>query len=505
MRLLNSVGLVGAGFVAMAAGCHLIVGIRDDELYEPDAGVNPPECTPDQVQDCAVSSSSTGGGGQGGGTGGAGGVMCDPDTGIGCGVHVWSRIFGDTSFEDAFAIASDAQGNVYVAGSFYGTIQLGGMPLISAGSDDVFLAKFDPAGNHVWSQRFGDASGGLYIYDLAVDSDGNAAITGPFPGGVDFGDGFIQGDHDMFVAKFDTNGDLLWAGGYGDLSWSQSGSGVAIDGSGNVVVLGSFLGTLGPLTATGDGGTDIFLIKFSSLEGDILWAKRFGDAGDQTARAIAIDSSDSIVMVGGKTSGALNFGGSNLDGNIFLARFDANGNHNWSTGFNSSISGSASDVAVDSFGNAVLAGSFKGTVDIGGKVLTSTDGFSMYLVKYNWNIGVLWSEQYGSLDFLQFPSVAVDAVDEIVLAGTMSEAVDFGGGALPFGGLDDVFLAKFNPEGAHRWSRSFGDENYQKNASVAATGSDVLLICSAQGTIDFGGGPLTSAGASDVAVAKFTH
>ena len=85
----------------------------------------------------------------------------------------------------------------------------------------------------------------------------------------------------------------------------------------------------------------------------------------------------------------------------------------------------------------------------------------------------------------------------------MKGAVDFGNGTLPFGGADDVFLAKFSSEGVLRWSGSFGNEMNQRHAFVGGIG-DVLITCDTEGTASFGGGPLTSAGHTDVMVAKFT-
>lgn len=493
--------------LATASGCNEILGMDAREPF-------PETSSGGTGGSSSVSSSSTGGGGQGGGTGGAGGGMCDPDTGAGCGVHLWSKIFGDTSYQSPVGIASDAQGNVYVAGSFYGTIQLGGMPLISAGSGDVFLAKFDLTGNHLWSKRFGDADS-QDVMDVAVDASGNVVITGYFEGAIDFGDGFIQGGDDsmsgdLFVAKFDANGSLIWSGGYGDPMFPQRSWGAAIDGSGDVVVVGGFRGTLGPLTAMEpEGYGDSFLIKFASLDGTIVWAKQFGDAGSQfnAARAIAIDTSDSIVMAGGTWTGVLDFGGAeltDLDGDIFLVRFDTNGNHTWSKSFKASLYGDANGVAVDSLGNLVVTGRFRGAVDLGGSPLASAGDFDAYLAKYSVVGEPLWSYRYGSVGNDSGSSVVVDATGDIVFAGMMAGEVDFGGGELPFGGDSDVFLVKFSAEGSHQWSRAFGDANSQRAALVTAAGSKVLFACATEGSINFGSNPLTSAGDVDVALAKFT-
>jgi hypothetical protein len=107
----------------------------------------------------------------------------------------------------AQAIAVDNSGNVLISGNFTGTVDFGGGPLASAGNgnegEDVYLVKFDNDGNHLWSKRFGDALA-QGCYDVAADTSGNALVTGLFYGTVDFGNGPLvsAGSRDIFIAKF---------------------------------------------------------------------------------------------------------------------------------------------------------------------------------------------------------------------------------------------------------------------------------------------------------------
>jgi hypothetical protein len=80
----------------------------------------------------------------------------------------------------------DASGNVFVTGILDGTVNFGGGSLASAGSSDIFLVKFDPSGNHVWSQRFGDATE-QRGYSVVADGGGNTFLTGGMQGTVNFG------------------------------------------------------------------------------------------------------------------------------------------------------------------------------------------------------------------------------------------------------------------------------------------------------------------------------
>ena len=100
--------------------------------------------------------------------------------------------------------------------------------------------------------------------------------------------------------------------------------------------------------------------------------------------------------------------------------------------------------------------------------------------------------------------IAVGGADNVLVTGFFQGTVDFGGGALSSAGNSDVFLAKYDAAGAHLWSQRFGDTGVDVGRAIAVDGAgNVLVTGILRGTVDFGGGPLTSAGLSDIFVAKF--
>ena len=126
--------------------------------------------------------------------------------------HLWSQHFGaQGSSTRGFAITTDPWGNVIVAGSFSGSVGFGGGNLVAEGTD-VFLAKYTPAGVHLWSQKFGGAAADQ-AYAVAVDGEGYIFVTGYFQGIADFGGNALvsQGGNDMFVAKYNSVGDHVWS------------------------------------------------------------------------------------------------------------------------------------------------------------------------------------------------------------------------------------------------------------------------------------------------------
>ena len=185
-------------------------------------------------------------------------------------VHLWSQGFGNGTGQEGWGVAFDPSGNVVMTGYFYGTMDFGGDTLTSVVNSDIFLAKYDANGTHLWSQQFGDADY-QFGYSVAFDAVGNVVMTGNFAGTVDFGGGPLTsaGVDDIFLAKFDANGTHLWSQGFGDASNFQDGYSVAFDPSGNVVMTGQFGGTVdfGGGTLTSAGQSDIFLAKFGGSVG----------------------------------------------------------------------------------------------------------------------------------------------------------------------------------------------------------------------------------------------
>ena len=158
-----------------------------------------------------------------------------------------------------------------VTGSFDGTVDFGGGPLTNSGGTDIFLAKFSSAGAPLWSKQFGDS---ISAHNegpsgVAVDGSGNVIITGGTSGAPDFGGGPLYGTSsvDIFLAKFSAAGAYVWAKRFGAL-YSDAGTAVAADGSGNVLAAGYFSESVdfggGTITsANGSYALDGYVTKFT--------------------------------------------------------------------------------------------------------------------------------------------------------------------------------------------------------------------------------------------------
>lgn len=421
----------------------------------------------------------------------------------------WAAIHGDASSQFGASLAVDASGNTVVAGYFFGSLKIGAQTLVGSVNSEIFVAKLGPTGTPLWAKQFGDANS-QRPYGVAVDGAGSIVLAGYDAGSTDFGGG--GKGPGIFVTKLDTNGAHLWSRGLGGANPSATGSNgtsIAFDAAGDVIVTGSFQSSItpGPGTLSAAGSTDAFLSKLGGASGAGIWSKAFGDGGAQGAQDVAIDDAGNILLIV-TLAGSADFGGGALmsagSNDLVLAKFDTNGTHSWSKRYGDASSQVGSGLAVDAQGNPILTGYFAGSLDFGGGGLASAGANDIFVAKIS-NVGThLWSKHFGDGVGQDGQSVAVDDAGDVFLFGNFSGTVDLGGGALTSAGQRDLFLARLTSQGAHVWSKAYGGAGDETAGDLAALPLDAGLVLTggAQGTIDLGRGPLVTAGGNDVLLAR---
>ncbi|WP_437814680.1 hypothetical protein [Sorangium sp. So ce1078] len=276
------------------------------------------------------------------------------------GRHVWSKHFGspDNRETEPMDIAVAPDGDPVITGFFRGTVTFGGPAFETADASDKdgFLVRLSgDDGGHVYSVRFGDhtgdAPGDQWAKGVGVDAMGRAVVAGTFVSSIDLGPGHTRDDpYNMgvfgWVAQYDAEGMPLWIAGFGhdnDGSTVEIG-GVDVDPAGNAGISGVFSGTVRfPSTSdprvtrktTGPSDVDLFIVRLSA-NGVHSWSKQLGDSTDQRwglpLQGVALDSEGELVFAGG-FRGKVDFGGGELTANDtdwFVVKFDASGNHRWS-------------------------------------------------------------------------------------------------------------------------------------------------------------------------------
>lgn len=423
-------------------------------------------------------------------------TLPDESCALDCGEHVWSKHFGDVGAQDFERIAIDPKGNLLVLGSPAKKIKLGDTVFMNQGA---YLAKFDAAGNHIWSKSFGPTEYAKTT-GLAVDASSNIIITGYFAGNLDFGNGPLSntGAEDTFLVKFDTDGNLHWEKHFGSAMKFQHAQSVAADSQGNILLTGYFEGSPnfggGPLGNL--GGKDAFVVKFSAA-GDYIWSKRFGDTGDEIGWSIATDSQNNVLLAG-EFDLTTNFGGPAVSSaglsDFFVVKLNPDGDWVWNRTFGNVDDQSQIRVITTPGDRVVIVGAFTKTMNFGDGPKTSIGGLDAFTAVFDASSVLAWSRRFGGTGDDVSEGIGIDGSGNVLVTGRFRNSASFGGaGMLTSAGQSDVFVVKLDPTGAHQWSRGFGDASEQVGTTITGDAlNNVYVAGQFQGTINFGGGPQQS-------------
>ncbi|RYU93969.1 SBBP repeat-containing protein [Emticicia agri] len=268
----------------------------------------------------------------------------------------WAQSAGGTASELGTDIAVDAAGNVYITGGFSGTASFGSESVIANGSNmDIFVAKYSNAGVVQWAKS-ASGTGNDVGASIVVDASSNAYITGNYASIIMFGDHLVSSQSssaDIFVAKCNSSGEFLWvqsAGGAGN----DSGSGIGIDGSGNIYLIGSYTGTatFGNTQTTSNGNLDIFVAKYDN-SGEFKWVKSAGAADYDTGQSLAVESNGNVYVTG-SYFGTITFGSQSVSSqgsrDLFVTKYDSNGSALWAKTAGGTFLEGGLGIAVDAGG-----------------------------------------------------------------------------------------------------------------------------------------------------------
>jgi PKD repeat protein len=426
------------------------------------------------------------------------------------GAYRWAiRSGGSGAQAVPYASAVDSSGNVIVVGWFSGTVNFGGGPLTSAGSSNIFVAKYSSTGGHLWSQRFGDTYSSA-ARGVAVDASGNVVVVGTFSGTVNFGGGTLTASYggaarynDIFIAKLSSAGGYLWSQRFGD-SMDDYAYSVAVDGSGNIVMVGSFRGTLslgGQSFVSYNFGIDAFVAKYSPA-GQHLWSQAFGLQGPDELNGVAVDRNGNVIVTG-YFQYSVDFGGGPLvvnsanASNVLVAKYSPDGLHLWSKAVGAGV---GYGVAADSSANVAVTGYVQGVVDFGGGATPDSGSMDSFVVKYSSAGGYAWSRRSAAASADEVYGIAMDASGNVLVAGTFQGTADFGAGPLTSAGSWDVFVAKYSAAtGAALWSKGYGNTANDVGRAVAADAfGNAILSGQLQGPVNLGAGVVNNVGYTDM-------
>ena len=435
-------------------------------------------------------------------------------TGAAGGAHVWSKDFGGplpSASAVSLGLAVDSLGEIAIAGYLQGSVDMGTGSLTSAGGNDIFVAKYTAGGVPLWSRRVGSSLDDR-AQGVAVDGSGNVFVIGSFQGTVDFGGGAVTSQPtsvNSFLVKYSPSGIHLWSKRLSSTGMDE-GLALAVDGQGNVTAAGVLYQTsnYGGTSLTTAGGADVWVARFSPA-GAHLWSRRGGGTGEDWVYGVAVDGAGNASITGYSTAAA-DFGGGLVGGagakDVIVAQYSSTGGHVWSRRVGGSGDEVGRNVAVDGSGNVLVTGNFaSASVNFGSGALSNAGGADIFLTKYSAQGASLWSRRFGSSMSLSEAAygVGTDSAGNVMITGTVAAPIDFGGGVLNGDNYYDIYVVKFDAAGAHTWSRRTGAG---EGRSVKGDGAGNVIATgtfSGTSTVNFGGANLESPGATDSFLVKF--
>ncbi|MFN5416921.1 MAG: hypothetical protein ACK5B9_07680, partial [Flavobacteriia bacterium] len=330
----------------------------------------------------------------------------------------WAIHAGGTTSDKGNAIVTDANGFSYVTGYFNEAADFGAfnMPLIDEHSKEVFIAKIDPLGNYVWVQR------GSNHYDdrglgICLDPMGNVYVTGTCWGGIIFGSlneyNSTSWTDQIFLLKLDNDGNFVWLRNAGNDTGDDHGYDLVSDPAGNIYVTGFVsdycFGNNGPSVAQFGSvtlplayGDSLGFVAKISNDGVWQWAQSFGGVDGERDNRIAIDQANNVYVAGGYY-GSKNFGSSlaNSEGgvDIFVTKYDSNGNFQYVRTTGSAYDDRANDITVDMNNDIYITGEFRDKVPFATDTINNNggpNGRDIFVSKMDVNGNWKWATKAGS-------------------------------------------------------------------------------------------------------------
>lgn len=412
----------------------------------------------------------------------------------------WANPVGGNLGDYSLAVGVDASGNVYSVGTFSGTVDMDSGPgifnMTSQGLWDMFIIKHDATGHFVWAKQIGnDQSANEWPRNMTVDPAGNLYITGNFYATLDFDPGpgitnlICNGTgYAAFLLKLDHDGNFMWAKNIAQSDYGNIGYSVDVASSGNVYVTGTFKGLTdfdpGPANSninTLNPAQDIFISKFDN-NGNFFWSKQFSGTEGQVGYSIKVDTHENIYITG------LFYGTSDFDPgpavynlvpnsailgswpDAFVAKLDANGDFIWAKQFDGVNNQIGFGLALDPSGNIIITGEFHGDTDFDpgpGIFNLSSTVIKGFVVKLNTNGQFIWAKELGgaTANTVQPHSIVCDASGNVYVTGSFLGTADFdpGGGIYNLSSppsFSNVFICKLQADGSFAFAKQINADNY---------------------------------------------
>jgi hypothetical protein len=417
-------------------------------------------------------------------------------------------------------VTTDAQGNVFAAGTFYDTITLPGGQVLASPYDKstMYVTKQNSSGNVLWVKTMYEVglgpNGGSSVTGLEVDAAGNVYLSGTVYDTIDVDPGsgeFLVGgiESQGFLCKLDAQGNFVWAKAFSS-NGSTSDVFLAIHQN-NFYLAFSFRDSVDVDPSAADlilqsaGGYDAAMIKLDSA-GSLLWAKKVGGPQEELVYGIATDNNGQMYVTGG-FDGTCDFHPGNQIVNlnsagaldVFILILNSNGSYEMAKRFGGPGNDYGNGIKADNDGNMYVTGGFEDSVDfqpgVGVYMLTSEESADGFVAKLDTAGSLTWARQLAGLSYNYATSIEIDNAGRVYTTGYYSQTIDYDISA----GLDTfsvelnvgsgTYLHALDQNGNYLWARQMVCANGTVSIlSVHKRGSNFYMTGGFQSTVDFNPG-----------------
>lgn len=427
----------------------------------------------------------------------------------------WARSSQNSATANLTTLSVDLDGNVYSGGNYAPNIlSFGDNTIVNNSSGtNFFIVKSDAEGNVLWLRKATSVQ--CFLHSAATDSEGNVFGVGHFHKNITLGDISLSSPSAwcMVIFMMDKDGNYIWAKSVGE-SHRVTPSKIVSDSNGNLCIAGTFSCqsvAFDDYILNRVGIQDIFVAKYDN-HGNVLWAKRAGSTSGQNANALAIDDSNNIFIAGDFTS-SLTFGSSLLvssgSADIFVAKYDTEGNEIWGISMGGSDYDTVSNISTDTEGNVIVAGDYYKDITIGTDVLqhSGQEGTSdIFIAKCDIAGAVVWSKSLQGELKDTCSGIATDALGNIHITGSLlSETLQIEGITLLSNatGYRQLYIAQFNPDGVPGWTENAGMQGNNHSAEILIDDEQNIVVAGFYNEIlSFGNHTLNEPG-NNVFIAKY--
>lgn len=396
---------------------------------------------------------------------------------------------GGSNTDRNIVMAKDNSGNIYIAGEFESTCTFGSYTLTSTtGYKSVFVSKYDGTGNCLWAVKGGGTFSDNYGVGIATDNNGNVYVAGTFSNEIVFG-GFTlsQSGYNSFIAKFDQSGNCQFLNPVASKLACVIGS-LTVDNNGDFLITGGFLDStyFGTFTVTSinNSAADIFIAKFNSL-GNFIWVTTAGGPSEDSGLGINTNLNGDIFITG-QFKQTATFGTNTVtsfgDFDIFNAKYDQNGNNIWVKNAGGSGADQSYSVSSDGNGNSYITGYYYPTpsgmnqlpAHFGTFLLPDNGAGNMFITKFDSAGTITWAKYGGGSQHDEGLAITSDVNGNSYVSGFFysatptTGAASFSGQYLYSTGVADAFIVKYNTYGLGLFSQKIGGLGLDKGKAVIA-------------------------------------